>query len=91
MIFSLRPKSSDSTKKFLSGAELIRLFDAKEVAPAKFWVGRSNGIQGLSQDLKNDAFLDRVYEVNAEAEKAPNRNWFSLEEFVRILLLVPPV
>lgn len=91
MIFSLRPKSSDSTKKFLSGAELIRLFDAREVAPAKFWVGRSNGIQGLNQDLKSDAWLDRVYEVNTEAAKAPNRNWFSLEEFVRTVLTAPPV
>lgn len=89
VIYSLRPRSSDSTKKFLSGTELLGLYESKEVNPDSFWVGRNSGLAGLRKDLAGDTWLDRPYEVNTESKKALNRNWFSLEDFAKTVLPAP--
>lgn len=90
MIYSLRPRSSDSTRRFLSGNELLGLYEGREVDPDSFWVGRNSGLAGLRKDLAGDVWLDRPYEVNTESKKALNRNWFSLEEFAKTVLPAPP-
>lgn len=90
IIYSLRPRSSDSTKRFLSGAELLGLYEGRKVDQDGFWVGRNSGLAGLRKDLAGDAWLDRPYEVNTESKKALNRNWFSLEDFAKTVLMAPP-
>jgi len=80
-IYGLRPKSSDKTKKFKSGSELLEMSQVKEVDSQFYWVGRGQGIKGLEADVKNSEWQDRLYEINSDAIKAPNKNWFSLAQF----------
>lgn len=56
-----------------------------------FWIGRGQGINGLANDLKDDVWRKRTYEVIVDSLKAPNKiSWFSLENFAKTVLPAPP-
>ncbi len=70
-----------NAESHLSGAEILRRFNANELS---FGVmGRNRGLYGptLSADLANGDWRDQKYEVST-AETPPNRNWFTIAEFV---------
>lgn len=80
--FGLRPKAGDKSKQYMTGCDLIRMYENGEVDPQTFWVGRSQGERGLSSDLEDYSWRDRLYEIISDANAAPNKNWFSLKTFV---------
>lgn len=65
----------------MTGLEMVDAYRAGK----RFFVGRSGGINGplLEKDVASGAWKTQRYETNATATVAPNRNWFSLEEFIR--------
>lgn len=54
----------------------------------RFWVGRFGGLYGgkLRNDIRNGKWQNFKYEINTSSENAPNKNWFSSEEFVEVVL-----
>jgi len=49
-------------------------------------MGRAGGLTGakLAGDLESEGWKQQVYEVNSASEP-PNGNWFTVEEFVRLV------
>jgi hypothetical protein len=66
---------------YKTGAELREAFIQGE----EMWVGRYGGYSGAAfkEDLKEKRWQTQRYETNHESEEAPNRNWFTLSDFVR--------
>lgn len=82
LCFGRRPPVSDKTKKYVTGRDLLQL--SQDAAPNSehYWVGRGQGLKGLRADLIEGVWPDRLYEVTIGPATAPNKNWFSLEQFV---------
>ena len=64
----------------LSGQKIFDL----NINGERFWVGRKGGISGnkFKTDVSTGGWRKFEYEINKTAEFAPNRNWFSSDEFV---------
>ena len=67
----------------LSGEELLAAHGRGE----RLFLGRSGGLDGelMRHDAASGQWRTQRYETNREATEAPNRNWFSLEDFARIV------
>jgi|GEM_PF-836897 len=79
-------KNMDSN---MSGLEIVKMFSTTK----KFWVGRHGGLTGdaLLNDKNSGIWKTKKYEVNISSSVAPNRNWFSAEEFIRFMEVEPKV
>jgi hypothetical protein len=64
----------------LSGLDIVKYNNSGKI----FWVGRNRGLHGseLKIDRETDGWETFLYEVNFTASDAPNRNWFSSQDFV---------
>lgn len=71
----------NNTDGYMTGTELVAAYDRGE----RLYVGRKGGLIGrfLQDDLDSERWRIRRYETNRDAQRAPNRNWFPLSEFVR--------
>lgn len=49
------------------------------------WIGRESNIEGFKQDIKEASWKNKRYEINTESDVPPNRNWFSLDNFINAL------
>lgn len=65
----------------LSGESILELHKSGK----KFWVGRNLGLTGgkFRLDVESGGWKHFEYEINLEAEEAPNRNWFSSGDFYK--------
>jgi len=73
---------------FMTGLELLSVPEPRD----KFFVGRNGGITGVlftKDDLENGGWKTQKYATNRDVQVAPNRNWFSLTEFVSKVKALP--
>ena len=63
------------------------MIDSNEVV----WIGRNGGLKGslLEEDIATGHWMKCLYEINRSAKKAPNKNWFRLEDFKRRISEAP--
>jgi hypothetical protein len=73
----------NNTSGYMTGAELV---DA-HARGADFLVGRDRGLHGskLAADIASGDWRSQEYETNRTDPSPPNRNWFRLAEFARIV------
>ena len=67
----------------MTGAELLVASGRGE----DFFIGRGGGLHGpaLAEDIASGGWRRQKYETNREATEPPNRNWFRLSEWVRLV------
>lgn len=65
----------------LSGESILELHKSGK----NFWVGRNLGLSGekFRVDVESGGWKHFEYEINLDAQEAPNRNWFSSGEFYK--------
>lgn len=68
---------------YMTGIQLQEQYDKGN----RFFVGRSQGIDGLTlkNDIQSGKWKSQKYETNAETKSAPNKNWFSLSQFIEMV------
>jgi curved DNA-binding protein CbpA len=77
-------KSSGQNCEFrLTGLEIVKRFRDGSLATA--WMGRVRGLYGpeVAEDVRTGSWRRRSYECNSQ--RVGNRNWFTVESFVRML------
>ncbi len=73
----------NNTDGYMTGAELLEAAGRGEV----FFVGRDGGLMGpaLTEDIASLRWRQQKYETNRQAVEPPNRNWFTLSDFARLV------
>ncbi len=71
-----------NSTEFMQGKELVTLPEDKI---ALYIVGRFSGAEGVRQDVKNNEWAERYYQVNTEVQTPPNRNWIKLRDFIELV------
>lgn len=75
------------SEQLMSGENIVALAD--KVEGSVFWVGRSGGLNGKAflKDTQLGRWRTQMYETNRSNPTQPSSNWFSLQEFLRRIMV----